>query len=190
MRLADAACFGSPLGVDWASGRSLTPAWRRWQSRAVRWLALDCGSRSIGLAVGDDASGVAVPLRTIERRGGAHDVERLLAVCAEVEAEGLVLGLPLELSGAEGPAARRVRQLGERVAARFAGAVCYWDERFTTVEAERLLITAEVRRQRRRKVIDHVAAALILQGFLGGRDAAASPQPKDPARSSTPRSSS
>lgn len=115
-------------------------------------------------------------------------MERLLEVCAEVDAEGLVLGLPLELSGAEGPAARRVRQLGERVAARCGGAVRYWDERFTTVEAERLLITADVRRRRRRQVVDHVAAALILQGFLGRREATSSPQPSDEARSSPPRS--
>jgi putative Holliday junction resolvase len=136
----------------------------------------------MGLAVGDDASGVASPLRTIERRGGVHDVDRLLASCAEVEAEGLVLGLPLQLSGVEGPAARRVRQLGERVAARFSGVVCYWDERFTTAEAERLLITADVSRQRRRQVIDHVAAALILQGFLGSRGPTApSPTVEPPA---------
>lgn len=168
-------------------GLALTLPWPRWQIAAVRWLGVDCGSRSIGLAVGDDAGGVASPLRTIERRGGARDVERLLELCAEVEAEGIVLGLPLQLSGAEGPAARRVRQLGERVAARFSGALHYWDERFTTAEAERLLISAEVRRARRREVVDHVAAALILQGFLGGRAAALSSvserEPSDPRES-------
>jgi putative Holliday junction resolvase len=77
-----------------------------------------------------------------------------------------LLGLPLEMSGAEGDAVLRVRRLGQRLLTRLACPLEYWDERFSTVAAERALIEANMRRNKRRKVINHVAASLILQSFI------------------------
>ncbi len=85
---------------------------------------------------------------------------------AELEAEALVLGLPLSLEGLEGMAARRVRAFGSALGEHLGCAVYYQDERYSTVEAERVLIEADLSRRRRRQVVDHVAAALILQAYI------------------------
>jgi putative pre-16S rRNA nuclease len=135
----------------------------------VRWLGLDVGSRTIGLAICDEQEVVATPLRTLERRGGDADLEAVAAVMQETESTALLLGLPLEMSGAEGDAVLRVRRLGQRLTARLACPLEYWDERFSTVAAERALLEANVRRSKRRKVINHVAASLILQSFIDAR---------------------
>ena len=132
----------------------------------MRWLGLDIGSRTIGLAVSDEEAVVAAPLRTLERHGGERDLRSVAEVAGETGAGGLVLGLPLDLSGREGEAARRVRALGEALAAHLGCPVRYWDERFTTAEAERVLLEAALRRSQRKKVVNHVAAALILQSWL------------------------
>jgi putative Holliday junction resolvase len=132
----------------------------------VRWLGLDVGSKTIGVAVSDEEEVVATPLRTLVRHGGERDLEAVADVLRETGAAGIVLGLPLDLAGREGDAARRVRALGERLAAHTGCSVEYWDERFTTVQAERALLEGDVSRRRRRQVIDQVAAALLLQSFL------------------------
>ena len=132
----------------------------------MRLLGLDVGTKTIGVAVSDDEAVVAMPLRTLSRSGGERDVEAVAAVMRETGAGALVVGLPLELSGREGDAARRSRVLGQVLAQKLDCEVHYWDERFSTTEAERLLISADVRRKKRKQVINHVAASLILQGFL------------------------
>jgi putative Holliday junction resolvase len=132
----------------------------------VRWLGLDVGSKTIGVAVSDEEEVVALPLRTLARHGGKRDLEAVADLVRETGAGGIVLGLPLDLEGREGDAARRVRALGERLAAHTGCSVEYWDERFTTVQAERALLEGDVSRRRRRQVIDQVAAALLLQSFL------------------------
>lgn len=133
----------------------------------MRWLGLDVGSKTIGVAICDEGEVVASPLRTLERHGGARDIQALAALLAEHGAAGLVIGLPLELSGAEGDAALRVRRLGGSLARAIDGVkVEYWDERFSTTAAERALLEADLSRNKRKRVINHVAAALILQGFL------------------------
>lgn len=137
-----------------------------WQIGAVRLLGIDLGSKTIGCAVSDEDGVIASPLRTLRRHGGQRDLDAVAAVREEVGAEAVVLGLPRELSGDEGPAARRVRRFGEALAAHLGCPVHYWDERFSTVEAERVLLEADVSRKGRAAVVDHVAAALILQGFL------------------------
>jgi len=133
----------------------------------MRLLGLDVGEKTIGGAVCDEEQAVATPMRTLERRGGKGDVAAVAAVLQETGAAGVVLGLPLELSGREGDAARRARILGDALGAGLEGvAIHYWDERFSTSEAERVLIEADMSRKKRKKVINHLAACIILQGFL------------------------
>jgi putative Holliday junction resolvase len=132
----------------------------------MRWLGLDIGEKTIGVAVSDEGEVVATPLRTLPRRGGSGDLEAVGQVLQEIGAGGVVLGLPLTLEGHEGDAARRVRALGSRLADHLGCPVHYWDERFTTVQAEQALLEGNVRRRRRREVVDKVAASIILQSFL------------------------
>jgi putative holliday junction resolvase len=136
------------------------------ETNDMRWLGLDIGSRTIGVAVSDEGAVVATPLRTLDRQGGERDLRAVAEVAGETGAGGLLLGLPLALSGREGEAARRVRTLGEKLAAHLGCPVRYWDERFSTAEAERVLLQADLRRGQRKKVVNHVAAALILQSWL------------------------
>jgi putative Holliday junction resolvase len=132
----------------------------------MRILGLDVGSKTIGLAVCDEARRVATPLRTLTRKGGKADLEAVESVMNETGAGALVLGLPLDLSGREGEAARRARSLGQALAERLGCPVHFWDERFSTAEAERVLLQADVSRKKRKQVVNHLAASLILQGYL------------------------
>lgn len=137
----------------------------------MRWLGLDIGSKTIGMAVSDEGEVVALPLRTLKRNGGKKDLDAITNVVNEINATGLVLGLPLDLDGNEKDAARRVRTLGESLKQHLGFDINYWDERFSTVAAQRTLLEADLSRKRRKQVIDHVAAAIILQGFLDSRAA-------------------
>lgn len=132
----------------------------------MRWLGLDLGEKTIGVAVSDEGEVVATPLRTLARQGGDRDLEAVAAVMREVGAGSVLVGLPLEMEGGEGDAARGVRRFGERLAAHLGCPIHYWDERFSTVQAERALLEADMRRRRRKQVIDQVAATIILQSFL------------------------
>ncbi len=132
----------------------------------MRLLGLDVGTKTIGLAICDENGSVATPLHTILRKGGLHDLQAVAAACAEHGAAALVIGMPLDLSGEEGDAARRVKTLGARLAEHLGCPIHYWDERFSTVAAERALLEGHVRRSKRKQIINHVAAALILQGFI------------------------
>ena len=145
----------------------------------MRALALDVGTRTIGLALSDPDGIVASAWETLPRRGEAADVAELVARIEAREVGQVIVGLPLELDGREGHRARRVLRLcealRERLAARLAERpgepveVLTWDERFSTAAAERALLEADVSRQRRKQKIDAVAAQLILQGWLDSR---------------------
>jgi putative holliday junction resolvase len=139
----------------------------------VRALGLDVGSRTIGIAVSDEAGIAAHPHGVLSRRGTAADVAAIIAKLASVAAVAVVVGIPYELSGKEGPRAKRVRVLIDALAAALPTGVELHeqDERFTTAEAERVLVAADVSREKRRAVIDQQAAALILQGWLDARRA-------------------
>jgi putative Holliday junction resolvase len=132
----------------------------------MRYLALDVGTKTIGLAASDEGGVVAMPLRTLERHGGRRDVEAVATALRETGAQGLVLGLPLDLDGQEGDSARRVRALGAGLMTQLGCPVHYWDERFSTAQAERALLEGNVSRRRRKQVVNHIAATLILQSFL------------------------
>jgi putative Holliday junction resolvase len=142
----------------------------------VRFLGLDVGTKTIGLAVSDGDGIIATPRLTLERRGIAQDAKRIVEQMKAVEAEEVVIGLPLELNGEEGDAARLCRRVGEEIARQLNKPVFYWDERFTTVGAERALLEGNVSRADRKRKIDQVAAALLLQSFL---DARGSRQPEE-----------
>lgn len=137
----------------------------------MRALALDIGSKTIGVAVSDELGIAAHPRVTLPRAGTTTDVAAVLALLQAEEAVAIVVGIPYELSGREGPRARRVRVLVDALRAALpAGVELHeWDERFSTAEAERILIGADVSRARRREVIDRQAAAVILQGWLDAR---------------------
>lgn len=129
-------------------------------------VGLDLGTETIGVAVSDGLRGVATPVETIRRKKFAADAARLLAVAADRRAVGIVLGLPLNMDGTEGPRAQSTRAFARNLERLSPLPIAYWDERLSTVAAERALIAADMSRKRRSEVIDHVAAAYILQGLL------------------------
>lgn len=137
------------------------------------WLALDLGSRRIGVAISDDTGTIAVPLRTLEvgKRGG-FPVAAVRELVTSRGVDGIVVGWPRRLDGRAGPEAQAAEAIAERLRVELGLPVELWDERLTSVEAERLLIEAGVRRKKRRGATDRIAATLILQGFLDHRPAA------------------
>lgn len=131
-----------------------------------RVLALDVGTKTIGIAVSDPLRLFGQPVCTLSRRGVDKDVASLQPILQEYEPDVVVVGLPYELDGSEERSARLARQIGEAVAASGEWTVKYQDERFSSVEAERMLIAQDVRRSRRKQVIDQVAAMVILESWM------------------------
>ena len=140
--------------------------------QGVRLLGLDIGEKTIGLAVSDSGQSVASPLETIRRSKFAKDMERLKEIIAERRVGGLVLGLPINMDGSEGPRCQSVRQFARNLES-LAGIdlpLAFWDERLSTRAVERFLIDEQdMTRMRRAEVIDKLAAAYILQGALDAR---------------------
>src|SRR2546426_9927172 len=132
----------------------------------MRIAALDVGEARIGVAVSDELGITAQGLGVVRRVGGRRDLEALAALLTPYAPSRLVVGLPLDMRGTEGAAAVRVRAFAERAAAHLALPLEFWDERLTTVAAERVLLEADMSRRRRREVVGKVAATLILQGYL------------------------
>lgn len=135
-------------------------------ARDKRLLGLDLGTKTIGLAVSDSRWSVASPLSTIRRTKFTKDAEALDLIIAEQSIGGLVLGLPLNMDGSEGPRAQATRGFLRNLDRRIDLPVTFWDERLSTVAAERALLEADASRAHRAAVIDNVAASLILQGAL------------------------
>ena len=129
-------------------------------------VGLDVGTRTVGVAVSDSARRIASPLGTVRRRKFRADAEAVLALVGARDVGGWILGLPVEMSGAEGPRAQSTRAFARNFGRLTPRPVALWDERLSTVAAERALLEADASRRRRAEVIDHVAAAIILQGAL------------------------
>lgn len=130
---------------------------------------LDFGDKTIGVAVSDTFLSVATPLETIRRKKFGTDAEALAAIVKARSIKGLVLGLPRNMDGTEGPRCQSTRAFARNLSRLpdFADIpLTYWDERLSTVAAERALLEADTSRRRRAEVIDHVAASYILQGAL------------------------
>jgi len=134
----------------------------------MRVLGLDVGSKTIGVAITDEAMIAAHPHSVIERKGTDSDVSAIQTLVAEHDIGQIVIGMPFELSGKVGHRGRRVQEFANALQVKLGDAVKLHeqDERFTTAEAERVLIDADLSRQRRKQVIDQQAAALILQAWL------------------------
>ena len=127
---------------------------------------LDLGTATIGVAVSDRLLSVASPLQTIKRRKFTADAAQLLDIATQRELGGLVLGLPYNMDGSEGARCQSTRAFARNLARLTDLPIGYWDERLSTVAAERALLEADTSRKRRSEVIDHVAAGYILQGAL------------------------
>jgi putative Holliday junction resolvase len=134
--------------------------------RGGRLLGLDLGSKTIGLAVSDGALMVASPIETIQRTKFTADANKLLAVIDGRQIAGLVLGLPVNMDGSEGPRCQSTRQFARNLLGIRDLSIAYWDERLSTAAVQRAMIDADVTRAKRAKVVDQMAAGYILQGAL------------------------
>ena len=132
-----------------------------------RALGIDPGAVRIGLALSDLLGLTAQPVDHLERIGSRRDLNNIAEFCRENEVHTVVIGLPLTLAGEEGEAAVASREMAEGLSRRLPRVrIELWDERMTTVQAERVMIEADVKRKRRRQKIDSLAASLILQSWL------------------------
>ena len=127
---------------------------------------LDLGDKTIGVALSDLRRQVATPIEVIRREKFTIDAGRLLALLDARGAVGIVLGLPLNMDGSVGPRVQATQAFARNLEKLTALPICYWDERLSTVAAERALLEADTSRKRRKEVIDQVAAGYILQGAL------------------------
>jgi putative Holliday junction resolvase len=135
-------------------------------SARARLLGIDFGTVRVGLAVSDAERHIASPLATYVRRGSDQDASYFRALTQEQEIGGLVVGLPVHLDGQEGHKAREARAFGSALARATELPVVFWDERFTTVEAEGLLLSAGLTSKRRKARRDSLAAQILLQSYL------------------------
>lgn len=129
-------------------------------------IGLDLGTKTIGVAVSDPDRRLAAGVETIARKAFQTDAARLLGLAAERQAVGLVLGLPINMDGSEGPRAQSARAFARNLAKLTDLPITFWDERLSTAAVERELIAADASRARRAAVIDQHAAMFILQGAL------------------------
>lgn len=129
-------------------------------------IGLDLGEKTIGVAVSDNFLSVATPLETVRRKKFGLDAARLVEIIEGRRICGLILGLPRNMDGSEGPRCQSTRAFARNLDRIAPLPISYWDERLSTVAAERALLEADTTRKRRAEVIDHVAAGYILQGVL------------------------
>ena len=133
---------------------------------APRLMGVDLGTRTIGLALSDIGRQIASPLETIRRVKFTPDAGRLAALCAQHGVGGLVIGLPLNMDGSEGPRAQSTRSFVRNLKPILPLPVLFYDERLSTAAVNRMLIDADTSRARRGELVDKLAAAYILQGCL------------------------
>ncbi len=129
-------------------------------------MGLDLGTKTIGVAVSDGLRSVATPLETVKRKKFGIDAARLSEILAHRDVKGIVLGLPRNMDGSEGPRCQSTRGFARNLSNLLDCPIGFWDERLSTVAAEKALLEADTTRKRRAEVIDHVAASYILQGAL------------------------
>jgi putative holliday junction resolvase len=147
------------------SPQSLADAVARLPAQAPL-LGLDLGSKTIGVAISDITRQIASPVETIARKKFTEDAQRLLAIAQDRKAGLIVLGLPLNMNGSEGPRAQSTRAFARNLGKLTPLPIHFWDERLTTAAVERMLIDADASRARRAQIVDKLAAAYILQSAL------------------------
>lgn len=135
-------------------------------ARGNRLIGLDLGEKTIGISLSDTLLSVASPLTTLRRGKFSANAEELIRLMEEHGVGGLVIGLPLNMDGSEGPSAQSARAFARNFAARSNAPVALWDERLSTAAVTRTLLEADSSRKRRAEVVDKMAAAYILQGAL------------------------
>ena len=146
----------------------------------MRTMGLDVGTRTVGIAVSDALGITAQGLTTLRRTNLKSDLAEMKRLVEENEVTRLVVGLPLNMDGSEGPRAQASRAFGEAAARATGLPLEYQDERLTTVAAERVLLEADVSRKKRREVIDRLGAQLILQAWLDARRPTQDEEPEVP----------
>jgi putative Holliday junction resolvase len=134
--------------------------------KGARLLGVDLGDKTIGLALSDVERSIATPLETIRRSKFSRDAERLRALVAQFDIGAVVLGLPLNMDGSEGPRAQATRAFARNLNPLIGIPVVFWDERLSTAAVTRTLIEADASRAKRSAAVDKMAAAYILQGAL------------------------
>lgn len=144
---------------------------------ASRILALDYGTKRIGVALSDELGWTAQPLETFERRTLDRDIAHIASLVRSHEVGKVVLGLPLQLNGREGPAIHAMREFATKLEQGVSVPLVLWDERMTTKAAEDLLIAADVSRKKRKGAVDRVAAAILLQSYLASLESAPTTEP-------------
>lgn len=134
--------------------------------RSMRIMCIDLGTKTIGLAVSDPMGLTAQPVTTLRRKAVEKDIEEVVKAAMEREVALIVVGMPINMDGTEGPRAHQTRKFAERLMAATALPIEFWDERLSTAAVTRVLIDADVSRAKRKESVDKLAAAYILQGYL------------------------
>lgn len=133
----------------------------------VRLMGLDIGDRTIGVAVSDELNWMAHGICTIKRKSVGYDIDQLDRIIKEKKISKIIIGLPKNMNNTIGDSGKKSIEFGEKLKNRYPDMeIVFWDERLTTVAAERVLIEADVSRKNRKKVIDKVAATFILQSYI------------------------
>ncbi|NLM70018.1 MAG: Holliday junction resolvase RuvX [Firmicutes bacterium] len=132
----------------------------------MRVLGLDVGEKTVGVAVSDPLGLTAQGVEVIRRSTIQQDLQRLTELVNKYQVEQIIVGMPRRTDGSYGPEAEKVREFAQQLAETISVPIEFWDERFSTAAAERILLEGDVSRAKRRKVVDKVAASVILQGYL------------------------
>ena len=135
----------------------------------MRILALDYGTRRVGVAISDELEMIATPLGYLDAQPRGKLLDQIAQLVAERGVGLVVVGMPRNMDGSYGPAAEQVREFVEMLEKRLSVPVKTWDERLTTAQAEKLLLQADVSRKKRKKKVDQIAAAILLQSYLDSR---------------------
>lgn len=135
-------------------------------AKGQRLMGLDVGEKTIGIAVSDTTFTIATPVETLRRGKFTADAERLKRLAAEHNVGGFVIGLPINMDGSEGPRCQSVRAFANNLLGKFDLPLGFWDERLSTAAVTRTMIEADLSRSRRAELVDKLAAAYILQGYL------------------------
>ena len=132
----------------------------------MRILGLDVGQKTIGVAVSDPLGFTAQGITTIRREKKSKDIEELKKICDEYKVETIVIGLPKNMNGTIGFAGEKIQEFSELIKEEIGIKIEFWDERLTTVAAQRAMLEADLSRGKRKKIVDKIAASYILQGYL------------------------